>query len=272
MKSKRRTLLYTSVTIILSFNYANAQYRIPTSAFGGGGNPVSGANFRISSSAGQTFIGTLKAATFKKQVGFWRQAQMLRLYVANPIADKILPDGNRLQKQKLTGLNPVFAGNVGTLTFVANSSNTAFVEASIVGSDTLQVRGKTNSGDIVVTVTLSATDVDSVVSSASFRATVTGVTDVERLTLLPTEFALEQNYPNPFNPSTSIRFALKDRSKVTLLIFNLLGQTIATLVDEELAAGWHESRFSSDGVVSGVYIYRLSANQFIQTRKMLLLK
>ena len=92
---------------------------------------------------------------------------------------------------------------------------------------------------------------------------------------IPLEYKLEQNYPNPFNPSTTIRFAVKERSKVELVIFNLLGESIATLVNEELDAGWYEAHFSAPatgGLASGVYVYRIIANQFVQSHKMLLLK
>lgn len=62
---------------------------------------------------------------------------------------------------------------------------------------------------------------------------------------IPTDFSLQQNYPNPFNPSTNIRFAIKEKSHVSLIVFNLLGQSVATLVNEELPAGEYEAIFFS---------------------------
>jgi hypothetical protein len=89
---------------------------------------------------------------------------------------------------------------------------------------------------------------------------------------MPTEFELGQNYPNPFNPSTTISYALPQRSHVTLTVFNTLGQLVATLVNSEMGAGDHEVRFDAAGLASGVYLYRLQAGGFVETRKLLLTK
>jgi hypothetical protein len=103
------------------------------------------------------------------------------------------------------------------------------------------------------------------------------IVSVEKvLDMLPMEYRLEQNYPNPFNPSTTIRFAVKERSNVELVVFNLLGESIVTLVNEELDTGWYETRFNAGNLSSGVYFYTISAksatNVFFQTKKMLLVK
>jgi hypothetical protein len=94
---------------------------------------------------------------------------------------------------------------------------------------------------------------------------------------LPTEYALLQNFPNPFNPSTAIRFALPASGRVQLAVYNSLGQEVARLLDNELAAGvytidWDGRNASGKSVASGVYFYRLTATDFTKTRKMLLLK
>ncbi|HSH00813.1 MAG TPA: choice-of-anchor B family protein, partial [candidate division Zixibacteria bacterium] len=89
---------------------------------------------------------------------------------------------------------------------------------------------------------------------------------------LPNEFALSQNYPNPFNPTTRISFALPARSAVRLEIFNILGQRIVTLVDEERAAGRYTVDWDARDFASGVYLYRLSAGARSLSRKMILLK
>jgi len=87
-----------------------------------------------------------------------------------------------------------------------------------------------------------------------------------------TGFSLEQNYPNPFNSSTTIRYALPQRSHVTLSVFNTLGQQVATLVNGEVEAGYHELHFNAGSLASGLYIYRLSASSWTQTRTMLFIK
>ena len=95
--------------------------------------------------------------------------------------------------------------------------------------------------------------------------------------LLPTAFSLSQNYPNPFNPETNIEYALPKDSQVTLIIYNILGQKVITLVDEHQIAGykkviWNGRDENGQEIASGAYFYRLKAGDFSQTRKMLMLK
>lgn len=95
--------------------------------------------------------------------------------------------------------------------------------------------------------------------------------------VLPETYALSQNNPNPFNPSTTIDFALPRAAKTTIEIFNILGQKVTTLVDEYLSAGnkrieWNGTDATGRQVASGVYLYRMTANDFTQTRKMMLMK
>ncbi len=85
-------------------------------------------------------------------------------------------------------------------------------------------------------------------------------------------FSLHQNYPNPFNPSTTIQFSLPAALNVKIIIFNLLGQEIRTLVNETKEAGIHEIIFDAQNLNSGVYIYKIEAGSYIQTRKMTLIK
>lgn len=91
-------------------------------------------------------------------------------------------------------------------------------------------------------------------------------------TEIPRQYTLYQNYPNPFNPTTTIRYALPDRSSVKLEIFNTLGQRVATLVDAEQEAGYHEVTFDASRLASGVYIYNLTAGEYVESKKLLFLK
>ncbi|MGB5849156.1 MAG: T9SS type A sorting domain-containing protein, partial [Ignavibacteriaceae bacterium] len=100
------------------------------------------------------------------------------------------------------------------------------------------------------------------------------VTGVEEETTLPTEFSLEQNYPNPFNPSTKIKYSVPQLSKVVIKVFDILGNEIETLINEEKPAGEYNVDFRIDNLElpSGIYFYRLQAGEFIQVKKMILLK
>jgi acetyl esterase/lipase len=86
------------------------------------------------------------------------------------------------------------------------------------------------------------------------------------------EFRLEQNYPNPFNPSTTIHFSLPQREHVTLQVFDVNGRKVMTLVDDELHSGEHEVVFDAGNLPSGVYIYRLQAGNFVEQKKMEMIK
>lgn len=91
-------------------------------------------------------------------------------------------------------------------------------------------------------------------------------------TTLPTSFSLSQNYPNPFNPTTTIRYSIAKPTNVSLKIYNILGQEVATLVNSHQATGSYIATFDAARFASGVYFYRLNAGSFNQVRKMLLLK
>jgi hypothetical protein len=88
----------------------------------------------------------------------------------------------------------------------------------------------------------------------------------------PKQFALYSNYPNPFNPSTTIRFDLAESGEVTLKVFTLLGEEVETLVSRMLSAGEHAVQWNAGNQPAGVYLVRLEAGGFVQTRKMIVLR
>jgi len=99
-----------------------------------------------------------------------------------------------------------------------------------------------------------------------------GVNEREGLSSVPEIYSLSQNYPNPFNPVTTIRFYLPEAGNVELVIYDILGKEVETIVNSRQSAGQHNVVWNTSNVASGVYLYRLQANDFVQTRKMLLLK
>ncbi|MBK7105702.1 MAG: T9SS type A sorting domain-containing protein [Ignavibacteriae bacterium] len=100
------------------------------------------------------------------------------------------------------------------------------------------------------------------------------VTSVEDnvLSEIPKQFSLSQNYPNPFNPVTKIRFALPEASVVKVKIYDIIGREVATILNKNLSAGSHELPFDASNLESGVYVYRISANNFSDSKKMILMK
>ncbi len=89
---------------------------------------------------------------------------------------------------------------------------------------------------------------------------------------VPKVYGLSQNFPNPFNPSTVVRYQLPAAGNVKLVVYDLLGREVAVLVNEKMAPGNHEVKFDGSGLASGVYFYRMQAGDFVQTRRLLLLK
>lgn len=138
-------------------------------------------------------------------------------------------------------------GGSQTITLTLDASTVA--EGNYVG----QVNISTNGGSIVIPIDYAV--------------------DVKKEVGLPMEYSLSQNYPNPFNPSTTIEFAIPKADDVSLIIYDMLGRDVATLVNERLSAGNYKVQYSAaEKLSSGVYIYRLKTNSYISTKKLLLIK
>ncbi|MCB0749790.1 MAG: T9SS type A sorting domain-containing protein, partial [Ignavibacteriae bacterium] len=100
--------------------------------------------------------------------------------------------------------------------------------------------------------------------------------DAVEIEVLPTKYELFQNYPNPFNPSTKIKFSMPEDAKININVYNVLGEKVASVISEELKAGFHQVDFNSNStgyqLASGVYIYTIESKNFSQVKKMILMK
>lgn len=97
-------------------------------------------------------------------------------------------------------------------------------------------------------------------------------TSLQQEEAVPTTYALQQNYPNPFNPSTTIKFSIPKAGNVKLVVYDILGKEVSTLVNNFLNAGEYNFQFNASNLASGIYLYRLETNNFVKTNKMLLMK
>jgi hypothetical protein len=102
--------------------------------------------------------------------------------------------------------------------------------------------------------------------------TISSITSIEDENTTPVGYCLNQNYPNPFNPITTIGFDLTKTSNVTLKIFNIIGEEVAILVSDKLTAGSYNYDWNAGNLASGVYLYRLQAGDYVETRKMILMR
>jgi hypothetical protein len=143
-----------------------------------------------------------------------------------------------------------------------------------------------NANPVVTNLSLSATNpsLSTISPPASANASITvtsptiSVSEICPLTSVPSEssvtlqFKLLQNYPNPFNLTTTIPFLLPQRTNVTLKVYDVFGKEIATLINKEYDAGEHSIQFNANDLSTGVYFYRLQAGNFIEQKKMILIK
>jgi hypothetical protein len=159
----------------------------------------------------------------------------------------------------------VFAGTDGGGAFVSTNNGTSWT--AVNGGLTDQyVYALAVSGSYLLAGTY---------GSSVFRRPLSDfilATPSDKPNALPASFALSQNYPNPFNPSTVISYQLPIGSQISLKVYDVLGREVATLVNERKAAGSYTATFDASKFSSGVYFYKLQAGNFVQTKKMLLVK
>ncbi len=161
----------------------------------------------------------------------------------------------------------------GQILIGGNTNNYITIEPS---NGTVQPGGSTT-----IRVTLNAESIPEGTYTGQLNISTNGgnitipidfLVDVEKLSDLPAEYFLNQNYPNPFNPTTTIEFSIGRTSMVKLKVYDIIGKEVLTLINENKRPGSYKFDFNADGLSSGVYIYRLETNEFIDSKKLIILK
>jgi probable HAF family extracellular repeat protein len=190
--------------------------------------------------------------------------------------------GNFSQGNAVSGDGSIIVGDNGNGAFRLSNGgglealNQVYANLLTPGSDLYTAIGISTDGQFIVGQgTNGATSQDE-----GYLIAVNSINSVEESSDHPSDFALYQNYPNPFNPSTKIRYTIpsiiasetKQSAFVTLKVYDVLGNEVATLVNEEKPAGSYSVSFDASDLSSGVYLYKISAGNFIETKKMILIR
>jgi photosystem II stability/assembly factor-like uncharacterized protein len=155
----------------------------------------------------------------------------------------------------------------------AGTSNSGVFVSSDAGNTWEEFNNGNITGQVVELVSDSTYIYAATLGGGVYRYDVNNISSVHSSDLeAPALFELKQNYPNPFNPSTVINYQLPVSGDVTLKVYDVLGNEIATLVNEEKPAGSYEVEFNASELSSGIYFYKLQAGDFVETKKMILLK
>ena len=157
----------------------------------------------------------------------------------------------------------IIAGTYGGGIFVSHNGGANWIQRN-QGLGNLYLRSILVTGNYVFVGTS---------GSSVWRRLKNEVMEVKSIsTEVPDRYNLSQNYPNPFNPSTNIKFQIKENTFVVLKVYDMLGKEISTLVNEKLEAGTYQVDFTGYQIPSGTYFYRLEAGNYIETKKMTLIK
>ncbi len=172
----------------------------------------------------------------------------------------------------ITGTN--FLAGVTTVSFGADitiNSQSVTNATQILANITISVTATTGGRD--VSVTNASPGGGTATLSNGFTIDTSPPTSVENFSnIIPREYALQEAYPNPFNPSTTIEFSLPQSGYVLLKVYDIFGKEVATLVAENLSTGRYAVKWNATDFASGVYFYRMQANSFVETKKLVLMK
>jgi hypothetical protein len=161
--------------------------------------------------------------------------------------------------------NIIFAGTVNNGLYASSNGGSNFVSVNTGLPQIAEVNAITVYNDIVF-IGLTGFGV----WKRPVSEIISGIINVS--SEIPSGYSLNQNYPNPFNPSTNIKFAVRSAGNVSLRVFDISGKEIATLVDGFLKQGTFEVQFDAKNFTSGIYFYKLTVNDFVSVKKMMLVK
>jgi hypothetical protein len=205
----------------------------------------------------------------------WSNAWSFTTIIAAPTAPTLISPANGAVNQSTTltfSWNPAAGATTYRLQVATNPAfTTTFFDDSTNTTTSRQIASLTSSAAHYWRVR--AKNVGGSSDWSNIWSFTTGTTSVsERGKATPTDFSLNQNYPNPFNPSTTILYALPKTTFVRLTVFDPLGKEVETLVSTIQAAGEYEIHWNASSLNSGVYLYRLQAGNFVEVKKMILLR
>lgn len=180
-----------------------------------------------------------------------------------------LPSGSFVEKVSYNSSADTWEGSYDDKIVVLNTNTNQWDEIAQLQNyvpGLTRIGSSNNSSSFGADILLVATLGGGLYASAS----AVGISDDKKIII--DEFKLEQNYPNPFNPLTSIRYSIPKAAFVSIKIYNLVGEEIATIVNEVKSAGNYQIKFNALGLTNGIYFYKLQAGNFTETKKMVLLK
>lgn len=196
--------------------------------------------------------------------------QLLQSLNAGQTWTELASDTSRIYLSKLSEFNSLdFYAGIGNSFYYWNQLPNKFFEIRSFETAITGVYGKPDSEVIYI---LTKDELFEWSNDEFISLKKLGVSNEEEAIEIPNSVILHQNYPNPFNPSTTIAFELDETSKVTLTLFDALGRTMTTLVDEQKGAGAHRVTLDASGFSSGIYFYQLVVGSFIATKKLTLIK